>query len=553
MHLTSSAMAVDLSQPLGLAAGSALLGVISHLTYFIHGEHHSEAPAIALLGVVTPVSIFATFLILAEAAPVQAAWSTAVVCGSYVSALWASMIIYRVFFHRLRNFPGPPLAKVSKLYHLVQLVQNKSHNHYLVTEWHQQYGPFVRTGPEELSIAHPAGPMAIQGPNSKCIKSSWYDGGKPRKSLHSVRDPAEHSWRRKVWEPGFSIKSLRNYERRILKYGAKLIEQISSFGGQPINATQWVSFFGFDLMGDLAFGRPFDMLESGKMHHILKIVNEGQAYLGILGTCPWIFPILIRVPGLVKPFQKWVQWSEAQVEARKKMEVPEPDIMHWLLEASSTIPKEEDMNWLSGDSRLIIVAGSDTSSTTVTNVLYYLGRDLTCQDKLRAELKQLIQNVDELNSTQVRDAPYLNGCINEALRLRPPVPSAIYRVTPPEGITIAGTFIPGGVTVSAPQWTIGRMGSVYPRALEFIPERWSPAREKEFLPMKDAFAPFSLGQWGCIGKQLAYQEMRCVLALLVLSFRWRFADGEDGRGFEVGTVDKFTLEVGELRVVFERL
>lgn len=40
------------------------------------------------------------------------------------------------------------------------------------------------------------------------------------------------------------------------------------------------------------------------------------------------------------------------------MEVPEPDVMSWLLEASKDAQDpREDANWLSGDSRLIIVAG----------------------------------------------------------------------------------------------------------------------------------------------------------------------------------------------------
>src|SRR5277367_852557 len=85
------------------------------------------------------------------------------------------------------------------------------------------------------------------------------------------------------------------------------------------NATEWMAFFGFDVMGDLAFGRSFDMLESGKKHFALKLMAEGQAGLGFLGPLPWATPILIRIPGLMKNFNRWVSWSEAQVRERQKV------------------------------------------------------------------------------------------------------------------------------------------------------------------------------------------------------------------------------------------
>lgn len=113
--------------------------------------------------------------------------------------------------------------------------------------------------------------------------------------------------------------ALRNYEGRVIKYAHMLIKQLSAFAGQPVNATLWMAFYGFDVMGDLAFGRPFDMLESGKKHFALKLMHEGQAGLGFLGPVPWLSPILIRIPGLMKGYETWVKWSEQQVEDRKRV------------------------------------------------------------------------------------------------------------------------------------------------------------------------------------------------------------------------------------------
>ena len=138
-------MALILSEPFYLAVLSGGLGIISHLTYFIHGEHHNSAPTLALLLVTVPILLFIGQLLYVDEGPGLAAWRTAIVVTCYLCALWTSMIIYRVFFHRLHQFPGPFMAKVSKLYH-AYLSAKKSQNHLVVDRLHQEYGPFVRTG-----------------------------------------------------------------------------------------------------------------------------------------------------------------------------------------------------------------------------------------------------------------------------------------------------------------------------------------------------------------------------------------------------------------------
>ncbi len=104
-----------------------------------------------------------------------------------------------------------------------------------------------------------------------------------------------------------------------MKYARSLVNHLDAFAGKPVNATDWLAFFGFDVMGDLAFGRSFDMLESGEKHFALKLMAEGQAGLGFLGPIPWATPILIRIPGLMRNFNRWVSWSEGQVRERQKV------------------------------------------------------------------------------------------------------------------------------------------------------------------------------------------------------------------------------------------
>jgi cytochrome P450 len=94
------------------------------------------------------------------------------------------------------------------------------------------------------------------------------------------------------------------------------------------------------------------------------------------------------------------------------------------------------------DTRLVIVAGSDTSSSALTHLLYHLALEPYIAPKLREELITICTPGSETEARDIQDAKYLNGVINEALHLHPPVPSGLLRTTPPEGIMVGDTFIP---------------------------------------------------------------------------------------------------------------
>ena len=53
--------------------------------------------------------------------------------------------------------------------------------------------------------------------------------------------------------------ALGDYEARITKYTHELLEKISTFSGKPMNASAWFNYFSFDVMGDFAFGKSFNV------------------------------------------------------------------------------------------------------------------------------------------------------------------------------------------------------------------------------------------------------------------------------------------------------
>lgn len=84
---------------------AALTGLTAHLCIFIHGEWHLRAPSVLIIHVLMAVALSA----------VTSLGYCAAIFASYLTTLFSSMIIYRLFFHRLRQFNGPRLFAATKL------------------------------------------------------------------------------------------------------------------------------------------------------------------------------------------------------------------------------------------------------------------------------------------------------------------------------------------------------------------------------------------------------------------------------------------------------
>ena len=141
------------------------------------------------------------------------------------------------------------------------------------------------------------------------------------------------------------------------------------------------------------------------------------------------------------------------------------DITGWLLKAypkDSTVKPHQDPLF-GADSRLIIVAGSDTTAATMTFLFYHLALNPAETKKIRDELRPLIGGKgDDWSDINIRDCKHLNGAINESLRLHPPVPSGVERMVPAGGAEINGTFLPPETIFWMPQYVISRGMSFSP-------------------------------------------------------------------------------------------
>lgn len=93
-------------------------------------------------------------------------------------------------------------------------------------------------------------------------------------------------------------------------YSNQLIDVIDRDLEQPIDITRWLNYYAFDIMGNLPFGRTFDMIRDGKESYFLQTVRTDMGIIGYLKHQPWLFPLFAKMP-LVNAnhlaFWKWVE------------------------------------------------------------------------------------------------------------------------------------------------------------------------------------------------------------------------------------------------------
>ena len=436
---------------LALISVAAALGVLSHVAYFNRGEHHMLGNTYLgtfLLSCAASVAALVNF----QSYNISTALTvTSSFAATYLLGLYTSLLIYRLFLSPLNKFPGPWQAKIAGIWLTSQLGNFDS---YLFFErLHQKYGKYVRIGPNDLSISDADLHEIAFSPNTTFRKAPWYDGSRPYDSMHTTRDRPLHDRRRRIWAPAFSDKALREYEPKVKMFNDKLIQRVSEHKNGPIDMRKWFNLYSFDVMGELAFGKNYNMLDSGELHWALELLQKGMEAAPPRMPC-WLFRILVSIPFAAGGLFKFLKFCHDELESRVNRKSQGGDITGWLLKAYKDFAKPADDPMFNADSRLIIVAGSDTTAATLTFLFYELAKKPEEVKKLREELRPLTKG--DWGDVDLRNAAHLNGAIDEALRLHPPVPSGLERQVPKGGAHVGDVFLPGETNFWMPQYVIGR-------------------------------------------------------------------------------------------------
>lgn len=183
--------------------------------------------------------------------------------------------IYNVFFHPIRNIPGPPLAKISRLWARIGNFHGCKSERIHVA--HQHYGPIIRVGPNELSFAVPAAVQEIYNNNDVFVKEETFYRAKRvfhENHMMSFRDVEAHKQRRKLLSRGFSQASMLDFESNISDKIQRMLDQWAARAAQgPVDVYPWAHWLGFDIVYHLMFDEDPGSIQTGQPHEVMPYLR----------------------------------------------------------------------------------------------------------------------------------------------------------------------------------------------------------------------------------------------------------------------------------------
>ncbi|KAI3391477.1 hypothetical protein diail_7308 [Diaporthe ilicicola] len=379
-----------------------------------------------------------------------------------VLAYLVLQVLYNLYFHPLCKVPGPQTWSASRLPFVRALLRGTIVHDF--ERLHKVYGPVLRVAPNEVTFADEAAWADIfqsRSDTGHFLKDPlWWSRqpGQPN-SLLSAIDPEEHAHIRKLLTPAFTPRALRAQEPIVHQYVNLLVQKLQELvaaaendgkGAAEIDMTPWFHFTTFDVFGDLGFGESFNCLQSSKYHPwIALLFNSVKAasFIAAVRYYPVLQSLLFKcIPKSLRRMQlnHYHQIVE-KVDRRLNWELQRPDIMSHVIgerKGETGLP----IGVVYATFMVLTTAGSETTATVLSGALNYLVNNPDKLAILVQETRQRFQTEEEISLDSLRQLPYLNAVINEALRLCPPVPWILPRRVPASGGKVAGIWLPGDVS-----------------------------------------------------------------------------------------------------------
>ncbi|KAI1779039.1 putative cytochrome P450 [Hypoxylon cercidicola] len=429
-----------------------------------------------------------------------------------------AVVVYRLTIHPLARFPGPVLAASTGLYEAYyQCIKDGGGRYWVeIEKMHQRYGPIVRINPWELHIADPDW-NAVYKYSSRASKPRWFYfrffGRFP--SANAAESHALHQLRRGPLQVYFASANIQRYMPTIAAQVDKLRARLRRADGRVVSLSDAFRCLATDVATGFAFGAPFGHLDeptfdrefNRSVRTVVKTGTWSRHTFGLL--LPMLHSLPESVARKMNPAFGRVKWMMDSMTScvRRSMEKPEPapgspyDMVQTLL--ASNLPEEEKtFPRLFSESRSVIMAGTETTATTLVCITCHLLSDPSKLHRLRQELGAAeAAKGGPLGYADLRELPYITGVINEGLRLANPTPSRLPRVCEDQDLRYKQWVIPRGTTISTTTQDTHNDSRVFAQPHAFLPERWMNPEERRRL--NRYLQPWGRGARLCLGMELA--------------------------------------------------
>ncbi|KAL7089905.1 hypothetical protein ACP275_12G006100 [Erythranthe tilingii] len=283
-----------------------------------------------------------------------------------------------------------------------------------------------------------------------------------------------------------------------------------------------------DLADDVPFSKAMDDVEESIfVRHILpEKIWKLQRWLGVGGERR-----LSEASEILDTFIiKYIAMKRNEISRKNGDSNTEHENGEDLLTAYMNLRDGDDDDKFLRDTILnLMIAGRDTTSSALAWFVWLVSTHPQVENKIRDEIKTILPSGERrgfFGVDETKKLVYLHGALCKALRLYPPVPFQLKEPVEPDTLP-SGHFVNPKMKVLFSLYAMGRMESIWGKdCLEFKPERWisEGGRSIRHEPSYK-FLAFNAGPRTCLGKEVAFTQMKAVAAALIHNYRVWVVDG----------------------------
>ncbi|XP_066271771.1 cytochrome P450 2J4-like [Branchiostoma lanceolatum] len=339
----------------------------------------------------------------------------------------------------------------------------------------------------------------------------------------------------------FTLRSLRDFgfgkrslEGKILEEAEGLKEEILQTANAPFNARPLLQNAVSNVICSIVFGSRFEYSDP-KFQYLMERINQNFGEQELAGPANF-FPWLRHIPAVKKAVDKVVKNAKDVIGTLREFLIEHKNtfdpsnirdfIDSYLLEMDQEDEAgnresftEDQLNYVISD---LFVAGSETTSTTLSWALLYMVLYPEVQQKVQQEIDSVVGRDTVLSIIHRSQLPYTEAVITEIMRIKPVAPLGLPRATSND-TNLFGYDIPEGTMVWPVLWSVLYDPVHYPEPDVFKPHRF--LNENGQFVKDPTFIPFSTGRRICLGENLAKMELSLFFAHLLQHFTFKLPEG----------------------------